>query len=161
MRQLIRRKKSSYIFLVLAIFTFGLLSSIIISVPPDFFWNILSFKLSVQYAFFFLLFSFLFFTGSSIFKSKKHGLLIGLFVCIYLWMRQNKLSHPFFLIILIAIFLVLELLLSGRNETRRKSLINKWNNTIFHLFTLTGSTELTLEDQILSTPVIGRLQLWN
>lgn len=68
---------------------------------------------------FFPLFAiFLFSAGSYIFKSKKHGVLIAGFAIIYLLFRLNHLTHPFFLILLLALFFVLELFVSSKNNAK-------------------------------------------
>ena len=56
----------------------------------------------------------LFCLGSYFLKSKAHGILLTGFVITYLLFRLNHLNHPFFLIVLIALFLVLELFISSR-----------------------------------------------
>jgi len=66
--------------------------------------------------FFLLLALFLFGTGSYIFKSKIHGVLISAFVIIYLIFRLNHLTNPFFLILLLALFVTLELFVSNRKD---------------------------------------------
>jgi hypothetical protein len=49
-------------------------------------------------------------------KSKKHGLFLGFFVVLYLIFRLNNLTHPLFLILLIALFLVVEFLFAQHNN---------------------------------------------
>lgn len=72
------------------------------------------FTLPIIPLFFILLLAALFFLTSYIFKSSKHGILVSLFVGIYLIFRLNNLTHPFFFILLFALFLTLELLVSYR-----------------------------------------------
>jgi hypothetical protein len=50
------------------------------------------------------------------FGSAKHGILASLFVLIYLWLRLNKLFHPMFTLLLVALLLTLELLFSAKKE---------------------------------------------
>ncbi|HVA96521.1 MAG TPA: hypothetical protein VND99_02610 [Candidatus Acidoferrales bacterium] len=69
--------------------------------------------------FFLLLALFLFSIGSYIFKSIKHGILIAGFVIIYLTFRLNHLTNPFFLVLLLALFFVLELLVSSRGNSKQ------------------------------------------
>jgi hypothetical protein len=66
--------------------------------------------------FFVLLAIFLFSIGSFSFKSKAHGILIAGMVVIYLLFRLNHLTHPFFLILLLALFFTLEMLVSSKNN---------------------------------------------
>lgn len=64
---------------------------------------------------FFILAAIAFFClGTYLLKNKAHGILIAGFVITYLLFRLNHLDHPFFLIILVALFLVLELFVSSR-----------------------------------------------
>lgn len=71
-------------------------------------------QISPLIIFFLLLTSFFFSIGSYIFKSKAHGILISGVILAYLLMRLNNLTHPFFLILLLALFFVLELMVSSR-----------------------------------------------
>jgi len=71
--------------------------------------------------FFVLIALFLFSAGSYLLKSKAHGILIAGFVVIYLLFRLNHLTHPFFLILLLALFFVLELLVSSKNNAKSKN----------------------------------------
>jgi hypothetical protein len=64
--------------------------------------------------FFILLALFLFSSGTYVFKSKTHGILIASFAVIYLIFRLSNLTNPFFLILLAALFLTLELFVSYR-----------------------------------------------
>ena len=66
--------------------------------------------------FFVLLWLFLFGTGAFIFKSKIHGILIATFVIIYLIFRLNRLTNLFFLLLLLALFVTLELFISNKNK---------------------------------------------
>ena len=64
---------------------------------------------------FFILTAIAFFClGTYLFKNKAHGILLAGFVIVYLLFRLNHLDHPFFLIILVALLLVLELFVSSR-----------------------------------------------
>jgi hypothetical protein len=49
-------------------------------------------------------------------KSPKHGILLSLFVLLYMIFRVNNLTHPIFLFILLGIFLTLELFFSNRQS---------------------------------------------
>ncbi len=68
--------------------------------------------------FFVLLAIFLFSIGSYIFNSKTHGILIAGFVIIYLLFRLTHLTHPFFLILLLALFFSLEMFVSSRGNSK-------------------------------------------
>jgi hypothetical protein len=66
---------------------------------------------------FFLLFAiFLFSLGSYIFKNKIHGILIAIFVVTYFIFRLNRLTNLFFLLLLLALFVTLELFVSNKKE---------------------------------------------
>ena len=64
--------------------------------------------------FFILLALFLFSTISYIFKNKIHGTLITSFAIIYLIFRHTHLTNLFFLILLLALFVTLELFVSNK-----------------------------------------------
>jgi hypothetical protein len=109
-----RHYKRSLKFLVLSILSLFVLSALILFFPPGWILDIGYWKLEILYVFFPLLFLFLFFIGTYLFKSKKHGFFIGLFVMLYLIMRLNSLTHPFFFILLAGLFLTLELMVSRK-----------------------------------------------
>jgi hypothetical protein len=50
-------------------------------------------------------------------KSRKHGILLSLFVLTFLSFRLVGLTHPIFLVILIGIFLSFELFFSNRQPS--------------------------------------------
>ena len=108
------RNKRSWKLLTLGIFSFILLALLIYFVPPATSYTIYSLHLSVILGFFLLLFIFLFAVSSYLFKSKIHGILIATLAITYLIFRQNDLTHPFFALLLLALFLVLELLFTYR-----------------------------------------------
>lgn len=72
-------------------------------------------KIPVLWLFLFLTAIFCFCLPFYIFKSKKHGILVSLFVITYLFFRLGGLTHPLFLIILIGLFLTLELLFTSKH----------------------------------------------
>src|SRR5664279_1782580 len=109
-----RTRKRSHLFLFSGFISLILLLLLIYYFPPDLQLPILNSQISTLYIFLFLLFCFLFSASTYIFASKKHGLLIGLFVPLYLLFRLNNLTHPFFFLLLLALFIVLELLFSYR-----------------------------------------------
>ncbi|HUQ85647.1 MAG TPA: hypothetical protein VM077_04945 [Candidatus Limnocylindrales bacterium] len=109
-----RKKKKNLKYLITTAASLPLLAYLIYSFPPDFKLTIMGYQLSVIYLFFPLLFLSLLSTISLISKSSKHGLLFGLFAVCFLSFRLNGLTHPFFFLLLAALFLVLELLFSYR-----------------------------------------------
>lgn len=111
---LMRGHKKRLLFLLLSIASGLLLGGLIYFYPPDASFPFIFFQLSYLTLFFLLLAIWLFATGTFIFKSKLHGILLSLFVIIYLIFRLTDLTHPFFLIMLAALFLSLELFVSYR-----------------------------------------------
>lgn len=57
-----------------------------------------------------LIFISLFGIISFLWKSKLHGILVASLMVLYLIFRQNNLTHPFFAVMLLALFLVIELM---------------------------------------------------
>jgi hypothetical protein len=88
----------------------SLLGYLVYKVPPGYMIQLLSIGIPILYVFFFLLFATCFYLGAFITKSNKHGILFALLVCIYLVFRINNLTHPLFGVLLVALFLILELL---------------------------------------------------
>jgi hypothetical protein len=109
-----RNKKNVKLFLLLGIPSFLGLMATIFFFSPDTNLSLSNYKIPLLPLFFLLLFSFFFSLGSFLFKSKIHGLLLGLFVISYLLFRLNNLTHPFFFILLAGLFLTLELLFTYR-----------------------------------------------
>ncbi len=110
----IGKRKRSILFLVIGLISLFSLGFLVYAIDPNFQINILTLSIPMLPIFMILLFATLFFLGSFAFKSKTHGVLIGVFVIIYLLFRLNHLTHPFFLILLFALFLTLELFVSYR-----------------------------------------------
>jgi hypothetical protein len=107
-------RKRSWKLLLLAILSGSLLGLLIFFVPPETTYSLSIVQISVLPFFFLLLFTFVFAGVSYIFKSKIHGILAALLAITYLVFRQNSLTHPFFALLLLALFLVLELLFTYR-----------------------------------------------
>lgn len=106
-----RRNPFMLVFFFLFLSSLGVL---LFYFPPTSFYSIGGVNLTLLPVFFFLLFGVFFSAGAFLFKSKSHGILFGLFIVIYLILRINNLTHPFFLILLFALFLTLELMVSYR-----------------------------------------------
>jgi len=109
-----RGKRRPVKLLAAGIFFLILQIILIIYLPPDIQFSIYNKPIYVLYIFFPVLFLFLFSLGSYLFNNKIHGLLLALFVISYLLFRLNNLTHPFFLLLLLALFVVLEFLFSYR-----------------------------------------------
>jgi hypothetical protein len=108
------RRGRPYLLLVLGILSLTSLGFLLINFSPESQPMIFNITIPLLPVFLFLLFTTLYFLGSFACKSKSHGFLIALFVLIYLLFRLNNLTHPFFFILLFALFLTLELFVSYR-----------------------------------------------
>lgn len=102
------------LFFMLFILCFVLLSLIIIYIPPTSTLIIAGVPLSPLPFFLMLTFGLFLAISALLFNTVIHGILIGLFLVCYLLLRVNDLAHPFFLILLSAIFLTIELMISSR-----------------------------------------------
>jgi len=109
-----KRKRKLWLLLLAILSLVGFIY-LLLSFSPSFNLQVLSFNLPVIYLFFAALFLFLFSFFAFILASKRRGLFIGLFVVIYLLLRMNHLTHPFFLIMLLVLFGCLELFFVKRS----------------------------------------------
>lgn len=112
----LHRKKRPINLLMLSLLSFVGLGLLIFFFQPTAHFSLFILQLPVLPFFFVLLFFSCYGLCSYLFKSRRHGILITCFVIIYLLFRLNNLTHPFFLIILAALFLTVELLFSYRKE---------------------------------------------
>jgi hypothetical protein len=115
------RKKRPLPFLALSLISFISLALLVYFFPPNQQLSIpnlpagkAGFQFSILYFFLLLFYLLLFSSITYTFKSKTHGVLISSFVILYLLFRLNGLTHPFFLLLLFALFITLELLFSYR-----------------------------------------------
>ena len=107
-------KKRSWRLLLLCIAS-GIGSVLLIYfVSPATSYNFVSVQITVIPLLYCLLFFFFFSLISYLFKSKIHGVLTALIAVTYLIFRENSLTHPFFGLLLLALFFVLELLFTYR-----------------------------------------------
>lgn len=111
-----RRKRFPFAYLVFAILSGTGLGLMIYALPPTTQYSLLSIPLSILLLFFPLVFCFFFFTIAAIFRSRLHGALVASFVTLYLLFRISSLTHPFFFILLAALFLAIELMLANRRN---------------------------------------------
>jgi hypothetical protein len=109
-----QRRRKPLSLLVLSILSFGVLGYLILNFPPGFNFSVINFNLSILIFSFLLLFIFLYSLFGFVLNNKRRGLLIGLFVVIYFLLRLNNLTHPFFLILLLILLVMLELLFAKR-----------------------------------------------
>ncbi|OGH15020.1 MAG: hypothetical protein A2860_01055 [Candidatus Levybacteria bacterium RIFCSPHIGHO2_01_FULL_37_33] len=103
-----RRKKPIWL-LVLGSLSLVFLIYTSIAFPPDFGFRISDFGFPILPFFFILTFAFLFFLFSFLLGNFRRGLFIGLFVSIYLLLRFLALTHIFFPIMLLILFITLEM----------------------------------------------------
>jgi hypothetical protein len=108
------RSSRSILMLILSILLFGMLAAIIWYFPPTQEYHLLIVTIPVIPVVLGILGAFVFCTTTYIFKSKIHGILTAMVVVTYLIFRENSLTHPFFGLLLLALFLVLELLFTYR-----------------------------------------------
>jgi hypothetical protein len=110
-----RRRRKPLKHLMLSVISLIIFVGLVIFFPPSSSIALATVgELPVIYLFFPLAFLFVFSTTAYFSKSTKHGLLLALFVISALLLRLNNLNHPFFLLLLAAFFLTLELLFAYR-----------------------------------------------
>ena len=110
------KRNLSLKYLIYSLFFFVATVALIIYFPPTYQIPIMRFRLSIMTPFFITFFLLLYFLGRLVLKSKKHALIITLFVVSYLLFRLNNLTHPLFLILLLALFLVAEFLFTQHDN---------------------------------------------
>lgn len=108
------RRGRSYISLLMGLLSLVSLIFLIINFSPESSPQLYLVTIPLLPVFMILVFTTLYFLGSFAFKSKSHGFLIASFALVYLFFRINNLTHPFFFILLFALFLTLELFVSYR-----------------------------------------------
>lgn len=108
------RKRRPVFFLISGMLFFALFAALVYSYAPTSQISISLFSIPLLPVFITLLFMTLFCFGTYAFRSKTHGFLIGTFIVVYLLFRIHNLTHPFFFILLFALFLTLELFVSYR-----------------------------------------------
>ena len=118
-----RRKRRPVWLLVVSLLSLASLIYLILNFPPSHKFTILDLKIAssaynLQFTilpiFFLLTFAFCFSLFAFLLNNKRRGLFFGLFVLTILVLRLNHLLHPFFLILLLAFFITLELLFKRR-----------------------------------------------
>lgn len=109
-----KRNKRSITWLLIAIVSFLLTCGLLYFFTPN--QKVVSIlpQFTTMAIFFLLLGSTLFSLGTYVFKNKAHGTLIAVFVLSCFFFLLQDLRHPFFFIMLFALFLTLELFVSYR-----------------------------------------------
>lgn len=120
-----RKRKRHLGFLISALASLGIFFYIIVSHAPSEQFSIFpaerdlasqdNFRIPILLPFFILLFIFIYSLIRFILKSSIHAVLAAIFVVAYLFLRMNNLTHPFFLFLLVAVFLTFELFFSKRS----------------------------------------------
>lgn len=111
---MVRQRKRSLTLLILALFSLITMLLLVGFFPPTHEFPLFTLQIPILYIFFITLFLCCFSATSYFFKSKVHGILLGLFLVSILVFRLNNLTHPFFFILLAGLFLTLELLFTYR-----------------------------------------------
>jgi hypothetical protein len=125
-----RHQKRPISLLIIGIVSLLTLGSLIYFFPPNtnlsFPQTLTNFPLSLDkyvqippvILFFILTAIFFFSMGTYSMKSKAHGVLIAGLVVTYFIFRLTHLTHPFFLILLLALFFSLEMFVSSRGNAK-------------------------------------------
>ena len=113
------RRKRPFWLLVLSLLSLAALIYLIVSFSPSSKlhlplealakWGIINYQLPVLPIFFLLLFSYLFFIFTYLSRNIRRATTVGLLIITYLIFRMLNLDSPYFLLLLIALFISLEL----------------------------------------------------
>jgi len=103
-----RKKRLGWLLIPLFLSLAGLIY-LIISFSPNAQLPILNYKIPVLPIFFLLFFSFLLFLITYLLRSPRRAILIGLLTLVYLVLQMLRLSSPYFLLLLLALYISLEL----------------------------------------------------
>ncbi|MDP2637455.1 MAG: hypothetical protein Q8P26_00135 [Candidatus Levybacteria bacterium] len=103
-----RRRRPFWLLVISLLSLAGLIFSILVYSPSTQF-SIYNFQFTILPVFFLLIFTFLFSLIFYLLRSTRRAALIGLLTIIYLIFRMLNLNSPYFLLLLIALFISLEL----------------------------------------------------
>lgn len=107
-----RRRRRRISLLLLSLAALGAILYVSLSLPPSLQLQIpirqLVVKLQITLLFFVLFFTLVFSIIGYTINSIKRGVVYGLLATLYLYLRSLDLTHPFFLILLLALFFTLE-----------------------------------------------------
>ncbi len=107
------RKRPFKVLLISLLFLFTLLY-LVFNFPPSYKFQIASYQLPITTIFFMVLTIFFSTLFIFIFKNTRRGVLMGIFLTSYVYIRYLELTHPLFFIALIGIFLALELVFTKK-----------------------------------------------
>ncbi|KKQ28266.1 MAG: hypothetical protein A3H17_03590 [Candidatus Levybacteria bacterium RIFCSPLOWO2_12_FULL_37_14] len=118
-----RRKRPFWLLLISLLSLVGLVY-LVLAFPPNFQftlplgalakWGIFNFQFSILPIFFLLIFTCLLSLITYLLRSSRRAALIGLLIMIYLILRMFRLDSPYFLLLLLALFISLELFFKKR-----------------------------------------------
>jgi len=108
-----RRRRNYFLLILSLLFLIGLVY-LIIYISPNQVFQVLSIKISVLLLFFLLTFLFIFSFMAFWLKNLRRGMFFGFLIIGLLLLLFYRFIHPFFIIMLIALFGVLELFFSHR-----------------------------------------------
>ncbi|MEK7605188.1 MAG: hypothetical protein AAB478_01555 [Patescibacteria group bacterium] len=110
-----RRKKRNPLYLILSTLSLLSLIGIVVFLKPTATISLGFVAIPFIWLFFIPLVIFAFSTPSFLLKSRKHGVLIAIFVTSFFLFRLFHLTHPLFLVLLLGLFLTLELLFTSKH----------------------------------------------
>ncbi|MBI2613833.1 MAG: hypothetical protein HYW62_03595 [Candidatus Levybacteria bacterium] len=108
------RRKRPFWLLVISLLSLAGLLYLIFFLSPSHELQITNYQLPITIPFFFILFFFLFSLISYFLRNARRAALIGLLIITYFIFRILHLSSPYFLFLLIALFISLELFFKKR-----------------------------------------------
>lgn len=109
-----KKRRQRFFSLVSTVGFLGIFLYLFFFLSPDTKFSIFNFEITIIPLFLIALFFFVSSLIALILSNFRRGLLLGLFVVSYLILRLLNLTHIFFLIVLIALFLTIELFFSQR-----------------------------------------------
>ncbi|MEK7559457.1 MAG: hypothetical protein AAB521_04065 [Patescibacteria group bacterium] len=104
-----RKIKNFLPALFLSLLSLGILIYLVFNQTPNSEFTFGGIHLGMSYIFLALLFVFIFGISSFVLKNFRRGAFIGAFVALYLVLRILNLTHVFFFLILLALFISLDL----------------------------------------------------
>ncbi len=110
------RRKRSLKFIPLSLVSLAALIYLVIIISPSQPLILLDLQIPSILLFLFLTTVFIFSATTYLSNNKMRGFLLAFFTLAYLLLRINHLTHPFFLIILIGLFITLGLLFSRQRQ---------------------------------------------
>ncbi|HSW98023.1 MAG TPA: hypothetical protein VLF89_09425 [Candidatus Saccharimonadales bacterium] len=112
-------RKKRYLCLFLAIFSLCAEIYVVRTVPPDMQFSLANVNIPIIVIFFLLLFSFLFFLITFLFKKILQGILLALFTNIYMLFRYFGFTKLLYQILLLLIFISIELFFFQKRQEKQ------------------------------------------